>query len=79
MAAGVDCTEVANHDDSEWSISDELHEGVYIRSVYFQDPDGILLEFACWLRELGPDDVTHEPARARARAGASAGAGVATA
>ena len=25
-----------------------MHEGVYIRSVYFFDPDGILLEFACW-------------------------------
>jgi catechol 2,3-dioxygenase-like lactoylglutathione lyase family enzyme len=64
VAAGVDCTEVANHDDSEWTISDELHPGVYVRSVYFQDPDGILLEFACWLRELGPDDVNLASARA---------------
>jgi 16S rRNA C967 or C1407 C5-methylase (RsmB/RsmF family) len=23
-AAGVDCTEVTNHDESEWGISDEL-------------------------------------------------------
>ena len=29
-----------------------MHSGVYIRSIYFQDPDGILLEFACWMREL---------------------------
>lgn len=58
VAAGVDCTEIANHDDSEIGISDELHPGVYIRSLYFQDPDGILLEFAAWTRELGPDDVT---------------------
>lgn len=58
LAAGVDCTEIANHDDSEIGISDELHPGVYIRSLYFQDPDGILLEFAAWTRELGPDDVT---------------------
>jgi catechol 2,3-dioxygenase-like lactoylglutathione lyase family enzyme len=65
LAAGVDCTEVANHDDSEWGISKELHEGVFVRSVYFQDPDGILLELACWTRELGgPDDVRHEPRRA---------------
>jgi len=63
-AAGVDCTDVANHDDSEWGISDDLHPGVFVRSIYFQDPDGILLEFACWLRELGPADVVHEPARA---------------
>ena len=26
----------------------ELHPGVFVRSFYFQDPDGILLEFACW-------------------------------
>jgi catechol 2,3-dioxygenase-like lactoylglutathione lyase family enzyme len=65
LAAGVDCTEVANHDDSEWGISKELHEGVFVRSVYFQDPDGVLLELACWTRELGgPDDVRHEPRRA---------------
>src|SRR5580692_8214617 len=76
IAAGVDCTEVANHDDSEWGISDELHPGVYVRSIYFQDPDGILLEFACWLRELGgPADTAHEPARAvRAAATAAAAA-----
>jgi catechol 2,3-dioxygenase-like lactoylglutathione lyase family enzyme len=64
IAAGVDCTEVANHDDSEYTISEDLHPGVYVRSVYFQDPDGILLEFACWLREFGPDDIKIEPARA---------------
>ena len=64
IAAGVDCTEIANHDDSEWGISDAMHPGVFVRSVYFQDPDGILLEFACWLRQFGPDDVKIEPARA---------------
>jgi len=67
-AAGVDCTDVANHDDSEWGISDTLHPGVFVRSIYFQDPDGILLEFACWTRTLGPDDVRHEPAGAVDRA-----------
>jgi len=64
LAAGVDCTDVANHDDSEWGIADELHPGVFVRSVYFQDPDGILLELACWTRELGPADVSLRPARA---------------
>ncbi|MFN2538650.1 MAG: VOC family protein [Mycobacteriales bacterium] len=56
-AAGIDCTEVANHDDSELGIADEVHPGVFIRSVYFQDPDGILLEFAAWTRALTPADV----------------------
>ena len=65
IAAGVECTEVANHDDSEYGISKDLHPGVFVRSVYFQDPDGILLELACWTRELGgPDDVAVAPRRA---------------
>lgn len=58
VRAGVDCTEVANHDDSEVGLSRDLHDGVYVRSVYFQDPDGILLEFACWTRALDERDVT---------------------
>ena len=64
LAAGVECTEIANHDDSEYGISKELHPGVFVRSIYFQDPDGILLEFACWTRALGEGDVSHAPARA---------------
>jgi catechol 2,3-dioxygenase-like lactoylglutathione lyase family enzyme len=64
IAAGVDCTEVANHDDSEWGIADANHPGVFVRSVYFQDPDGILLEFACWTRALIDTDVAHAPKRA---------------
>lgn len=67
-AAGVDCTDVANHDDSEWGISDEVHPGVYVRSIYFQDPDGILLEFACWTRDPAAGDVSHTPATASDRA-----------
>jgi catechol 2,3-dioxygenase-like lactoylglutathione lyase family enzyme len=63
-AAGVECSDVVNHDDSEWGVSKELHPGVFVRSVYFQDPDGILLEFAAWTRVLTPADVVHEPASA---------------
>lgn len=64
VAAGIDCTEIANHDDSELGISEELHPGVYVRSVYFQGPDGVLLEFACWMREFAETDVSHTPATA---------------
>ena len=67
-AAGVDCTDVADHDDSEWGLADTMHPGVFVRSIYFQDPDGILLEFACWTRTLGPQDVSLGPARAAAQA-----------
>jgi hypothetical protein len=38
---------------------------LYVGSLYFLDPDGILLEFAAWTRELTPADVRHTPAAAR--------------
>ena len=60
-AAGVEISDISNHDDSEWTVSKEMHEGVYIRSVYFFDPDGILLEFASWTRVLGADDIKVVP------------------
>src|SRR5918995_382669 len=63
-AAGVTCTEVANHDDSEGGVAKTVHPGVFVRSIYFQDPDGILLELAAWTRALTPGDVRHQPARA---------------
>jgi catechol 2,3-dioxygenase-like lactoylglutathione lyase family enzyme len=64
LASGVACSEVANHDDSELGISRDVHDGVFVRSIYFQDPDGILLEFACWTRGFTAKDVAHRPARA---------------
>jgi catechol 2,3-dioxygenase-like lactoylglutathione lyase family enzyme len=63
-AKGIETSDVANHDDSEWQVSKELHDGVFIRSIYFFDPDGILLEFACWTRELNESDVNAAPATA---------------
>ena len=62
IARGVACSEIANHDDSELGVAEELHEGVFVRSVYFLDPDGILLELAAWTRPFGPGDVRHRPA-----------------
>ncbi len=67
IAAGVECSEVANHDDSEWGLATEMHDGVFVRSLYFQDPDGILLELAAWTRPLTEADVAHAPARAVSR------------
>jgi catechol 2,3-dioxygenase-like lactoylglutathione lyase family enzyme len=64
LDAGVACSEIANHDDSEWGISRDMHPGVFVRSIYFQDPDGILLEFAAMTRAFTPDDVRHEPVSA---------------
>lgn len=63
--AGVECLPVVvNHDDSEMGVARDLHPGVFVRSVYFTDPNGIMMEFAAWTRALGPDDVRHTPARA---------------
>ena len=59
--AGVDCSVVVNHDDSEIGASAEITDSTFVRSIYFKDPDGILLEFAAWTRELNEDDVNLEP------------------
>src|SRR5690606_39634387 len=64
IAAGVECTEIANHDNSELGLADEVTDDVYIRSVYFQGPDGTRLELACRTRPPGPGDGPPEPARA---------------
>ena len=62
---GIDITPVLNHDDSEYQVAPELHDDVFVRSVYFFDPDGICLELASWHRPLTPDrDVVHDPVRA---------------
>ena len=37
---------------------------MFFRSVYFTDPNGIMLELAATTRAFGPDDVKHTPARA---------------
>ncbi len=42
IARGVDVTEVVDHD---WA-----------KSIYFQDPNGIQLEFCCYTRNLTADD-----------------------
>jgi catechol 2,3-dioxygenase-like lactoylglutathione lyase family enzyme len=66
QAAGVQVSVpvVVNHDDSPMGMAREMHEGVWVRSVYFRDPNGVMLEFAATLRGFRPDDIAHEPARA---------------
>ncbi len=53
---GIEVTPIVNHDDSRLSVSPEVNETTYVRAIYFFDPDGIRLEFAAWVRELGPDE-----------------------
>ncbi|MQA13116.1 MAG: VOC family protein [Pseudonocardiaceae bacterium] len=70
-AKGVAVSPVLNHDDSPEGVTQELHDGVFVRSFYFTDPDGILLEFACWLREFGDTDARHTPRTAADRVAAA--------
>ncbi len=62
VARGIEVTEVINHDDSPRQVSRKIHDTTFVRSIYFYDPDGILLEFAAWTRALRPDEVRHQPA-----------------
>ncbi|MDX1871934.1 VOC family protein [Mycolicibacterium sp. 120266] len=66
-AKGVRVGPVLNHDESEWQASPTLHPGVYVRSFYFQDPDGITLEFACWVKRFDPDEPKVAPRTAADR------------
>ncbi len=53
---GIEVTEIVNHDNSPMQVSKTVSDDVFVRSIYFFDPDGVLLEFAAWTRELGPDE-----------------------
>ncbi len=47
IGKGVQVTEVVDHD---WA-----------KSIYFKDPNGMQLEYACLTRELGEDDARMQP------------------
>jgi catechol 2,3-dioxygenase-like lactoylglutathione lyase family enzyme len=70
-AKGVPVTPIINHcnslDGGHKPDYDPATDGgdVFIRSMYFKDPNGITLEFACWTKQLDESDVRHEPATAR--------------
>ncbi len=64
-AKSIEVTEVVNHDVTPRQVSPTVNANTFVRSIYFFDPDGILLEFASWTRELGNEgDVRHKPATA---------------
>ena len=64
---GVRVGPVLNHDESERQVSATVHPGVYVRSFYFQDPDGITLEVACWVKEFTTSDAQAVPKTASDR------------
>jgi len=51
-AKGVRTSAIFNHDESPRQYSDTVTETTFGRSIYFMDPDGILLEFATRLKPL---------------------------
>jgi catechol 2,3-dioxygenase-like lactoylglutathione lyase family enzyme len=60
-AKGVKVSPVMNHDNSPSQVSATVTPDVFVRSVYFFDPDGVMLEFACWTHNgFTQADVAHE-------------------
>jgi catechol 2,3-dioxygenase-like lactoylglutathione lyase family enzyme len=68
---GVDITMSINHADSldgghKAHYDPATDNGdVFVRSIYFRDPNGTMLEFACWTKAFDESDVRHTPATAR--------------
>ncbi|MBE9007341.1 VOC family protein [Fortiea sp. LEGE XX443] len=67
VAQGVEVTPVLHHADVPSGFVPEPDESTFISSIYFFDPDGILLEFASNLRTLGDPvrDLQHQPTTAK--------------
>lgn len=64
VAKGIAVTQILNHDNSPGQSADHMHDDVFVRSVYFFDPDGVCLEFAAWTKAFDERDVAHDPIRA---------------
>ena len=60
-AKGVTIGPVMNHDNSPAQVSATVTPDVFVRSVYFFDPDGVCLEFAAWTKVFDAADVAHDP------------------
>jgi catechol 2,3-dioxygenase-like lactoylglutathione lyase family enzyme len=70
VAMGIDVSEVVNHSNrpgeagtrgpTDQYTPDEPTEDTFVRSIYFADPDGIVLEFACWGRALTDGDIENK-------------------
>jgi catechol 2,3-dioxygenase-like lactoylglutathione lyase family enzyme len=67
---GVAVTEITNHSNSlsgghKVDYDPTTDNGdVFVRSLYFRDPNGTLLEFASWTTTFDHTDLAHTPARA---------------
>jgi catechol 2,3-dioxygenase-like lactoylglutathione lyase family enzyme len=67
---GVAVTQIINHCDSLDGGHKPVYDAatdngdVFVRSMYFADPNGTLLEFACWTKTFDESDVKHTAATA---------------
>ena len=67
---GVAVTEITNHSNSlegghKANYDPATDNGdVFVRSLYFRDPNGTLLEFACWTTTFDESDIRHAAATA---------------
>ena len=62
---GVQVSEIMHHDTSAEQVAPEVTDRVWVSSIYFLDPDGIILEFAAWQRPFSAekgDRTDHRPA-----------------
>ncbi len=68
IAKGIQATPILHHADVPSGYVPEADESTFLSSFYFFDPDGILLEFATTVRELGdPErDLNHRPEMSQA-------------
>ena len=72
QSKGVDVLMAVNHADSLDGGHKPIYDpatdddDVFVRSIYFRDPNGTMLEFACWTKAFDESDVRHTPARAAA-------------
>jgi catechol 2,3-dioxygenase-like lactoylglutathione lyase family enzyme len=64
QAKGIGVSPVMNHDNSPMQVSATVTPDVFVRSIYFFDPDGVCLEFAAWTKVFDDSDVAHDPIRA---------------
>jgi catechol 2,3-dioxygenase-like lactoylglutathione lyase family enzyme len=65
LGRGVEVSTIMRHDASPSQLSETVTESVWISSIYFRDPNGIVLEFAAMEREFNPalgDRRDHVPA-----------------
>jgi catechol 2,3-dioxygenase-like lactoylglutathione lyase family enzyme len=67
---GVAVTEIVNHSNALQGGHQPIYDpatnngDVFVRSLYFKDPNGTLLEFACWTTTFDESDIKHAPAHA---------------